>query len=148
MFGSHRSWLARYIGPLLVYLGVFPYFFRNSSACSDSAYISSLVVSLRCVVCPRYLNSVTFSIFADLLVCLRCPHGLSCTLSFLYVFLSQLSGFLRLNCSGVFSICFVVSLKRATSSGNLKLVRFSPSTLTPSEMSTFLNTFSMTVVNN
>ena len=27
------------------------------------AYISSLVVSLRCVVCPSYLNSVTFSIF-------------------------------------------------------------------------------------
>ena len=48
----------------------------------------------------------------------------------------------------MFSICFVVSLKRATSSANLKLVRFSPSTLTPSEMSAFLNTSSMTAVNN
>ena len=46
------------------------------------------------------------------------------------------------------SICFVVSLKRATSSANLKLVRFSPSTLTPSEMSAFLNTSSMTAVNH
>ena len=47
-----------------------------------------------------------------------------------------------------FSICFVVLLKRATSSANFKLVRFSPSTLTPSEMSAFLNTSFMTAVNN
>ena len=47
-----------------------------------------------------------------------------------------------------FSICFAVSLKRATSSANLTLVRFSPSTLTPSEMSAFLNTSSMTAMNN
>ena len=38
------------------------------------AYISSLVVSLRCVVCPRYLNSSLFQFFADLLVCLRCKQ--------------------------------------------------------------------------
>ena len=47
-----------------------------------------------------------------------------------------------------FSICLVVSLKRATSSANLKLVRFSSSTLTPSEMSAFLKTSSITAVNN
>ena len=41
--------------------------------------------------------------------------------------------------------CFV---EKATSSANLKLVGFSPSTLTPSEMSAFLNTSSMTAVNN
>ena len=41
----------------------------------------------------------------------------------------KLSEFKLFRC---FSICFVVSLKRATSSVNLKLVRFSPSTLTPS----------------
>ena len=72
MFGSHRSWLARYIGPLLVfsvkwgvvYPGVFPCFFpKKLHAALILAYISSLVVSVRCVVCPRYLNSVTFSIF-------------------------------------------------------------------------------------
>ena len=45
-----------------------------------------------------------------------------------------------------FSICLVVSLKRATSSANLKLVRFSPSTSTPSEMSAFLKTSSITAV--
>ena len=47
-----------------------------------------------------------------------------------------------------FSICFVVLLKRATSSANLQLVRISPLTLTSSEMSAFLNTSSMTAVNN
>ena len=57
----------------------------------------------------------------------------------------RLSKFKLFRC---FSICFVVSLKRATSPANLKLVRFSPSTLTPSEMSAFLNTSSMTAVNN
>ena len=39
----------------------------------------------------------------------------------------RLSEFRLFRC---FSTCFVVSLKRATSSANLKLVRFSPSTLT------------------
>ena len=48
----------------------------------------------------------------------------------------------------MFSICVVVSLKRATSSANLKLGRFSPSTFTPSEMSAFLKTSSITAVNN
>ena len=57
----------------------------------------------------------------------------------------RLSEFKLFRC---FSICYVVSLKRVTSSANLKLVRFSPSTLTPSEMSAFLNTSSMTAVNN
>ena len=57
----------------------------------------------------------------------------------------RLSEFRLFRC---FSICFVVLLKRATSSVNLKLVRFSQSTLTPSEMSAFLNTSSMTAVNN
>ena len=57
----------------------------------------------------------------------------------------RLSEFRLFRC---FSICFVVSLKRTTSLANLKLVRFSPSTLTPSEMSVFLNTSSMTAVNN
>ena len=73
-----------------------------------------------------------------LLEFLHCLHGLSCTLSFLCVFLSQLSYFLSSDCLSVFFICFVVSLKRATSSANLKLVRFSPSTLTPSVMSAFV----------
>ena len=57
----------------------------------------------------------------------------------------RLSEFRLFRC---FSVCFVVSLKRATSSANLKLVRFSPSTLTPSDMSAFLDTSSMTAVNN
>ena len=57
----------------------------------------------------------------------------------------RLSEFKLFRC---FCICFVVSLKRAASSANLKLVWFSPSTLTPSEMSAFLNTSSMTAVNN
>ena len=57
----------------------------------------------------------------------------------------KLSEFRLFRC---FSICFLVSLKRATSSTNLKLVRFSPLTLTPSEMSAFLHTSSITAVNN
>ena len=72
MFGSHRLWLARYIGPLLVFLSemgsclswsISLFFPKQLHADLIHAYISSLVVSLRCVVCPRYLNSVTFSIF-------------------------------------------------------------------------------------
>ena len=47
-----------------------------------------------------------------------------------------------------FSICFVISFQSATSSTNLKLLRFSPSTLTPSDISAFLNTSSITAVNN
>ena len=70
MFGSHRSWLARYTGPLLVFLSemgsclswsislLFP---KQLHAALILVYISSLVVSLRCGVCPRYLNSVTVS---------------------------------------------------------------------------------------
>ena len=61
-------------------------------------YISSFVVTLKCVVCPRYLNSVTFSIFPDQIVYLHCLHGFSCTLSFPCVFLSQLSDFLSSDC--------------------------------------------------
>ena len=70
MFGSHRSWLAIYIGPLLVFLsemgsclswGISLFFFpKQLHAALILAYISSLVVSLRCVVCPMYLNSCTF----------------------------------------------------------------------------------------
>ena len=112
------------------------------------AYTSSLVVSLRCVVCPRYLNSVTFSIFCW-------PISMS-SLSALFVMCFvfplcifkptfRLSEFRLFRC---FSICFVVSFKRATSSANLKLLRFSLSTLTPSEISAFLNTSSITAVNN
>ena len=107
MFGSQRSWLARYIGPLLVFLSemgsclswsISLFFPKQLHAALILTYVSSLVVSLRCVVCLRYLNSVTFfNFFADLLVYLRCPHGLSCTLSFRCVFLNQLSGFVSLS---------------------------------------------------
>ena len=83
MFGSHRSWLARYIGPILVfqvkwgvvYPGVFPWFFFSKTAprCSDSGiyFFFSGVFGILSL----------FQLFADLSVCLRCPHGLSCTLS-------------------------------------------------------------------
>ena len=69
MFGSHRSWLARYIGPLLVFLSemgsclswsISLFFPKQLHAALILAYISSLVVSLRCVVCPRYLNLSLF----------------------------------------------------------------------------------------
>ena len=112
------------------------------------AYISSLVVSLRCVVCPRYLNSVTFSIFC------RSTSMSSPSAWFVMYFVFPLCIFkptfrlFEFKLFRFFSICFVVSLKRATLSANLKLVRFSPSTLTPSEMSAFLNTSSVTAVNN
>ena len=111
------------------------------------AYIFSLVVSLRCVVCPRYLNSVTFSIFCWSIS----MSSLSAWFVMYFVFplcifkpAFRLSEFRLFRC---FSICFVVSFKRATSSANLKLLRFSPSTLTPSEISAFLNTSSITAVN-
>ena len=108
MFGRHRSLLARHIGPLLVFLsemgsclswsislgGFFP---KQLHAALILAYISSL-----CVFCPWYLNSVTFLFFADLLIFLHCLHGLLYTLSFLCVFLSQLSDFLGSDCLCVF----------------------------------------------
>ena len=75
-------------------------------------YISSLVVSLRCVLFSEVFEFCHFfNFFADLLVCLRCPHGLPCTLSFLCVFLSQLSGFLSYDCSGVFPFVSLFRLK-------------------------------------
>ena len=46
----------------VVYPGVFPCFFpKQLHTALILAFISSLVVSLGCVVCPRYMNSVTFS---------------------------------------------------------------------------------------
>ena len=50
----------------------------------------------------------------------------------------RLSEFTLFRC---FSICFIVSFKRATSSANLKLLRFSPSTLTPSDNNNLLKYF-------
>ena len=75
MFGSHRSLLARHTGPLLFlkklngelsvleyFLVVVVFFFsKQLQAALILVYISSFVVSLRYVVCPRYLNSATFS---------------------------------------------------------------------------------------
>ena len=46
-----------------------------------------------------------------------------------------------------FSISFVFSFKRATSSADPKFIRFSPLTLIPLEISAFLKTFSITAVN-
>ena len=57
------------------------------------------------------------------------------------VFLGQV--FFHLFC---FVVCVFFSYKRATSSANLKFVRFSPSTLSPLEMSAFLKTSSVTTV--
>ena len=74
MFGSHKSLLARHIGPLHVFLSdigsclswSISLFF--SPKCLQAvlmlAQISSFVVSLRCVVYPKNLNSVTFFIFS------------------------------------------------------------------------------------
>ena len=70
MFGSHRPSLARHTG-ILSEMGSclswsISLFFSSPKqlhAALILAYISSVVVSLRCVVCPKYLNSVTFSFF-------------------------------------------------------------------------------------
>ena len=60
MFGSQRSLLARHIGPVLViYLAVFPCFSKTAPRCSDPGIYFFSAMSLRCLVCPRYLNSVT-----------------------------------------------------------------------------------------
>ena len=47
-----------------------------------------------------------------------------------------------------FSICFVFTLKRETSSAELKFVRLSPSASIPSEMSALLKISSITAVNS
>ena len=158
MFGSRRPWLARYIGPLLVFLSemgsclswsISLFFPKQLHAALILAHISYLVVSLRCVICPRYLHSVTFSIFCWSIS----MTSLSAWFVMYFVFplrivkpTFRLSEFKLFRCFYIFVV--VVLLKRATSSANLKLVRFSPSTLTPSEMPAFLNTSSMTAVNN
>ena len=134
--GSCLSWS--------ISLGFF--FQKQLHAALILAYISSFVVFLRCVVCPRYLNSVTFSIFCWSVS----MSSLSAWFVMYFVFplcifkpTFRLSEFRLFRC---FSICFVVSLNRPTSSTNLTLVRFSP--LTYSEMSAFLQTSSITAVNN
>ena len=123
MFGSHRSWLARYIGPIsylfckwngeLFILEISLFFPKQLHAALILAYISSLVVSLRCMVCPGYLNSVTFSIFYWSIS----MSSLSAWFVMYFVFplcifkpTFRLSEFKLFRC---FSICFVVSLKRA-----------------------------------
>ena len=69
---------------------------------------------------------------------------MSCILFFSSLFLDQLSDFLS---SSVFPVVLVFSLKRATSSANLKLAWFSPWTLIPSE-SAFLKMFSTVAVSS
>ena len=66
------------------------------------ALFSSFVVSWRCVVCPKYLNFVTFSIFPDQLVYHYGLQSLSCILSFPCVSLSQLSNVQSSDCLNVF----------------------------------------------
>ena len=79
------------------------FFSKTASRCSDSGiYFFFSGVFQACGLSEVFEFCHFFQFFADLLVCLRCPHGLSCTLSILCVFLSQLSGFLSLNCPGVF----------------------------------------------
>ena len=69
----------------------------------------------------------------------------SCFLLFCFVFLVVVVFFLFFLLLLLFCFCF---WKRATTSTNLKLVRFSPSTLIPSEMSAFLKISSITAVNS
>ena len=75
MFGSHRSLLVRHNGPLLncflsdmeklSNLNEFPIFIpKQLHAALILPYMSSSVVSLRYVVCPGYLISVTCSFFS------------------------------------------------------------------------------------
>ena len=91
--------------------------------------------------------SEVFEFFADQLVYLRCLHGCCVVCLSLVYFrpISRLSEFKLFKC---FSVCFVFLLRRATSSANLKFVRFSTSTLIPSETSAFLKTSSITAVNS
>ena len=86
----------------------------NTSQCYSNPGIDfSFAVPLRCVVCPRYLNSFTFLCFfsPDQLVYLHCLNGLSCILSFIGVFLGQLSDFLSSDLFKCFAIfCLFVCL--------------------------------------
>ena len=88
------------------FLGVsFP---KEFQAPLTMAYISSSVVSLRCVICQRYLNYVPFSnIFPDQLVYIHSLRGLSCISPFPCVFLGQLSDFLRSDCLKVIPFAWV-----------------------------------------
>ena len=85
-----------------VILEYFLIFSKTAPCCSDSGIYFFFSGVFKVCGLSEIFELSLFQFFADLLVCLRCPHGLSCTLSFLYVFLSQLSGFLSLNCSGLF----------------------------------------------
>ena len=95
--GSCLSWSISFV------FFFFFFFFKTAPRCSDSSiYFFFSGVFKVCGLSEVFEFCHFFQCFADLLVCLRCPHGLLCTLSFLCVFLSQLSGFLSLDYSGVF----------------------------------------------
>ena len=55
---SVQSWQSGELSVLEYFYLIF--FSKKLQASVILAYISSFVMSLRCVVCPRYLNSATF----------------------------------------------------------------------------------------
>ena len=97
MFGSHGSWVI--VGKTHWFITSFMsdkgsclswsislgfFFSKTAPHCSNPGIDFSFAVPLRCVVCPRHLNSFTFSLFfsPDQLAYLHCLNGLSCILSF------------------------------------------------------------------
>ena len=91
--------MARHIGPLLVFLSemgsclswnisLFIFSPKTAPCCSDPGiYLIFCSVLKVCVLSEVFEFCHFFIFFADLLVCLHCLLGLSCTLSFLCVFM-------------------------------------------------------------
>ena len=108
MFGSHRSLLARHTGPLTVFfflkwneelsileyfLGFFFFFFFSKTApcCSDPGIYFFFWSAIEVYGLSEVFEFCHFFNFVpDQLVYFHCLHGLSCTLSFPCVFLSQI----------------------------------------------------------
>ena len=89
---------------------MFFFFFKTALRCSDPGiYFFFCGVFKVCGLSEVFEFCHFFRFFfffgADLLVCLHCLHGLSCTLFFLCEFLSQLSDFLGSDCLSVFPFC-------------------------------------------
>ena len=69
-----------------LYWNISLFFSKTAPRCSDSGIYFFFSGVFKVCGLSEVFELSLFQFVADLLVCLRCPHGLSCTLSFLYAF--------------------------------------------------------------
>ena len=145
MFGSRRTLLVGHIDLLLAFRVIWEVVDPEAFPCFLQKPSSTLLWSWHrfffCIFEGCSLSEVfEFCHFFTFFLINFCQHSFSCIFFPMCTFgpTFRLSEFRLFK----FSICFVFSLKRATSSASLKFVRSPASTLIPLEMSAFLKTSS------